>query len=69
MKKLEMVFKNELGKTTKISVDHAKDDLTKEQVDTAMKEIIAKNIFETQNGELKEIDGARVVSTDIVELI
>ncbi|PAB60527.1 DUF2922 family protein [Anaeromicrobium sediminis] len=31
--------------------------------------IIEKNVFQTENGELKEIDSADVVSTNVVELI
>jgi hypothetical protein len=69
MKRLEMTFRNELGRSTKISVDYVKDDVTKEQVRTVMQSIIDKNIFKTENGELKEIDGADIVSTNTVELI
>ncbi|MCT4594731.1 MAG: DUF2922 domain-containing protein [Anaeromicrobium sp.] len=69
MKRLEMTFRNELGRSTKISVDYVKDDVTKEQVETVMQSIIEKNIFKTENGELKEIDGADIVSTNTVELI
>jgi hypothetical protein len=56
MKRLEMTFRNELGRSTKISVDYVKDDVTKKEVETVMQSIIDKNIFKTENGELKEID-------------
>ncbi|MCT4594733.1 MAG: DUF2922 domain-containing protein [Anaeromicrobium sp.] len=69
MKRLEMIFRNELGRSTKISVDYVKDDVTKKEVETVMQSIIDKNIFKTENGELKEIDGADIVSTNTVELI
>jgi len=69
MKKLEMIFKNELGSKTKITVENAKDDLTKEKVDAAMNAIITADIFETANGKLVGIDSARVVTTDIEDLV
>ncbi|WP_255547714.1 DUF2922 domain-containing protein [Crassaminicella indica] len=68
-KRLEMIFQNQGGKTTKISVDNAKEDLTKEQVESAMQVIIDKNIFQTNSGELTGIDSARIVTTDIDEII
>ncbi|MCT4619343.1 MAG: DUF2922 domain-containing protein [Marinisporobacter sp.] len=68
-KRLEMIFKNEGGKTTKLSVDNAKEDLTKEQVEVAMQEIIDKNVFETSSGLLTGIDSARIVTTDVDEII
>ncbi|MGI5997721.1 MAG: DUF2922 domain-containing protein [Lutispora sp.] len=67
-KKLEMVFRDAVGKTMKISVDNADDNLTGESVKTAMETIIAKNIFATEGGDLVAIDGARIVDTNIQEL-
>ncbi|PAB57522.1 DUF2922 domain-containing protein [Anaeromicrobium sediminis] len=69
MKRLEMTFRNELGRSTKISVDHVRDDVTKEEVEIVMQSIIDKNIFKTENGELNEIESADIVSTETVELI
>ena len=69
MKKLEMIFKNELGSKTKITVENAKDDLTKEKVEAAMNAIITADIFETSNGKLVGIDSARVVTTDIEDIV
>jgi hypothetical protein len=68
-KKLEMIFKNQLGRTAKISVDNARDDLTELEVQTAMQTIIDKNVFETSSGELVAIDSARIVATDVQEII
>ncbi|QZY55853.1 DUF2922 domain-containing protein [Crassaminicella profunda] len=68
-KRLEMIFKNEGGKTTKMSVDNAKEDISKEQVEAAMQTIIDKNVFETNSGVLTGIDSARIVTTDIDEII
>lgn len=67
-KRLEMVFRDAVGKTMKITVDNADDNLTGESVKTAMETIIAKNIFATEGGDLVAIDGARIVDTNIQEL-
>ena len=68
-KKLEMVFKNALGRTNKITVDNVLDTLTEIQVQAAMQSIIDANIFDGSGGELVGIDSARVVATDIEEVI
>jgi hypothetical protein len=68
-KRLEMIFKNQLGTTTKVSVENVKDDLTQEQVRMAMQLIIDRNIFKTQKGELTAIDSAKIVTTDVQEII
>lgn len=67
-RKLEMVFKDITGKTMKISVDNADENITDEAVRTAMEEIINKNIFATAGGDLVAIHGARIVDTEIQEL-
>ncbi|MCQ1528577.1 DUF2922 domain-containing protein [Lutispora saccharofermentans] len=67
-KKLEMVFKDAAGKTMKISVDNADDNLTPETVKTAMEGIIAKDVFATEAGGLAAIHGARIVDTTIQEM-
>lgn len=67
-KKLEMVFKDAAGKTMKISVDNADDNLTPEAVKTAMEGIIAKDVFATEAGSLIAIQGARIVDTTIQEM-
>ncbi|HCJ57271.1 DUF2922 domain-containing protein [Lutispora sp.] len=67
-KKLEMTFKDAAGKTMRISVDNADDNLTPEAVKTAMEGIIAKDVFATEAGSLIAIQGARIVDTTIQEM-
>ncbi len=68
-KRLEMTFKNQLGTTMKITVDQVRDDLTEVEVQGVMDLIINKNIFQTSSGELVSIDSARIVTTDVEEVI
>lgn len=60
---LQLNFKNRVGKNFRINVDDAIDNLTDDQVKTAMQSILTKNIFETNGGEIAEIVGANLVST------
>ncbi|MBB6216401.1 hypothetical protein HNQ80_002501 [Anaerosolibacter carboniphilus] len=68
-KRLEMTFKNQLGTTMKITVDQVRDDTTEAEVQAAMQLILDKNIFQTNSGELVAIDSARIVTTDVEEVI
>jgi len=68
-KKLEMIFVNAAGKKTKISVDDPRSDLTSQEVQTVMNDIIARNIFNSTGGDLVSIDSARIVSKDINVLL
>jgi len=69
IKKLEMVFNNVLGRTNKMTVDNVRDDVSQVEIQAAMQSIIDKNIFDTSGGELVGIESARVVTTDIEEMI
>ncbi len=67
-KSLIMDFTTELGKSAHITVTNPKDDLTAEQVGTAMDNIIAKNIFLTTGGDLNGKEGARIINREVTEL-
>ncbi len=66
--KLEMSFKNAMDNKSTISVDNPKSDLTDEEVATVMQNILDKNIFNTNGGDLVSINGAKVVTTTAKEL-
>ncbi len=68
-KKLEMVFKNQLGRTNKITVENAKIDLSESDVQAAMQTIIEKNIFKTSGGDFVVIEGAKIITTNVEELV
>lgn len=67
--RLEMNFKNTSGRTNRLSVDNVADDLTEVEVQAVMQEIIDANIFNTSGGEFVEIDSARIVTTEVEEII
>ncbi len=64
-----MIFKNEEGKGTKLSIEDCRDDLKASEVQATMQTIIDKNIFATSNGDLKEILYANIVTTDTEAII
>ncbi|TJX13381.1 DUF2922 domain-containing protein [Tissierella creatinini] len=66
--RLEMDFLDALEKIGRISLDDPRVDLIPSEIEAAMQTIIANNIFETANGDLVGISGARVVTTNINEM-
>ncbi|WP_368490063.1 DUF2922 domain-containing protein [Clostridium sp. BJN0013] len=65
---LVMSFLTEEGKKTSIRVSNVKDNLTDQEVKTAMEIIIAKNIFTSKNGDLQAIDSAHILESSTTEL-
>lgn len=66
-KKLVMTFKNEVGKEVSISIEDPKDDLTEQQIKTAMELIVEKNIFKKNNYAFVSAVKAEVVNTQTTE--
>ena len=66
---LELIFKNQAGKNARLSIKDPREDLTPQEVEALMNDIIAKKIFETPGGDLVEIVGARLVQKDVLDLI
>jgi len=68
-KNLELIFKNAAGKNARISMKDPKDDLTTEEVQALLDNIVAKNVFETTGGDLVEVVGARLIQKEVIQLI
>lgn len=65
--RLEMTFKNQEGRSSKISVDDARSDLTEVEVNDAMDQILASDIFTSSGGDLVEKSKAELVTTEVEE--
>ena len=63
-KKLVMTFKTTDDKKVSLTVDNPKEDLTEEEVKTAMELIKEKNIFAPGGADLASLVSAKVVETD-----
>ncbi|GLI51873.1 hypothetical protein TSYNTROOL_19590 [Tepidanaerobacter syntrophicus] len=68
-KSLELIFKNQAGKNARMSMQDPKDDLTADQVQSLMDNILEKNIFETTGGDLVEAAGARLIQKEVIDLL
>jgi len=64
-----MSFINALNRTTSMSVDDPREDLTPAEVQAVMDDVIAKNIFNSSGGDLVSVKSAEVVTTTVNELI
>ena len=65
--RLQMVFRTAGGSRKTISVDDPKPDLTEAQIEAAMNTIVAKNVFQTSDGDLVAAVDARKVTTEVVD--
>ena len=63
-RKLVMTFKTTDDKKISLTVDNPREDLTDEEVKTAMELIIEKNIFAPGGADLASLVSAKVVQTD-----
>lgn len=68
MKKIELFFENEDGKTVKYSLDKPVEPVDAETVSATMDEIIAQNAFDSSGGELVSKKSARIVENIIEEI-
>jgi hypothetical protein len=63
-----MDFATELNRTQRLRVYDARQDLNAADISTAMSNIIAKNIFNSNGGELTGKIAARIVTKDVEEI-
>ena len=63
-RKLVMTFKTTDDKKVSLTVDNPREDITEEEVKTAMELIKEKNIFAPGGADLASLVSAKVVETD-----
>ena len=64
---LAMTFLTTAGLKTTLSVSGVKSTLTKDEVNALMETIIAKNIFETNSGDLVKKSGAQLTQRQVTK--
>ena len=62
---LDLVFKNAIGKKVILNVEEPKKNISKAEIDAAMKTIVDNNIFDTTGGDLVEAVGGRLRTTTL----
>jgi hypothetical protein len=70
-RKLVMSFKTSGDKSTSISIDNPKIDITEEEIKSTMELILSKNIFAVDGKDFVSLVGAKVTETDttVYELV
>ena len=64
---LSMTFLTEFGLKSSLAVSGVKPTLTKEEVNTLMDTIIAKNIFKTNSGDLVKKSRAQLTQRQVTK--
>jgi len=64
---LELQFVTTEGKTSTLTIDAPKPNLTAAEIQRVMETIVAKNVFSGQAGAITAIKGARIVDRQITE--
>ena len=63
-KKLLMTFKTTDDRKISLSIDDPREDITEDEIKTAMELVISKNIFTTGGSDIESIVDAKIVVTD-----
>lgn len=68
MKRLELIFENEGGKSVTYTLDDPVDPVDVAAVHAAMDEIIAQNVFESTDGAIITKKAARIVERTVTDI-
>ena len=66
---LQLVFKCTTGKKRILIVNNPREDVTLEEATDVMQQLITLNVFESANGDLKEIVEARLHTCEYTVLL
>ena len=66
--KLEMDFLDQFGKRFRLGIDQPREDVDEIMIGTAMETVLNENIFQSNEGDLVEIEAARIITTSIMEI-
>lgn len=66
--KLEMDFVDVANKVVRIAIEEPREDLNNTEIEDAMNNIVALNIFESKEGNLTGISGARIIRTNVTDI-
>jgi len=68
LKRIELQFENEDGKTVTYSLDEPVEPANPEAVNAAMDEVIAQNLFSSSGGNIVAKKGARIVERNVTDI-
>jgi uncharacterized protein YggL (DUF469 family) len=67
-KKLELIFKNELGRNVTISLDNPIEPVNPALVSQVMDQVVAENAFVSSGGSLVSKFAARIVERNVDDI-
>ena len=68
-KTLQLNFSTASGKKLMLTVDEPRDNLTTQEVEAAMQEIINSAVFEVNGAFLETAHDARIVERNVTEIV
>jgi hypothetical protein len=68
-KNLVLIFLNHIGSQVRLNVLDVREGIMSSEVQTAMENIIAKNVFTSDGGDLLSVAGAQIVTRTVQDLI
>ncbi len=68
-KNLLLIFLNHIGSQVRLNVLDVREGIMSSEVQTAMENIIAKNVFVSDGGDLISVAGAQIVTRTVQDLI
>ena len=68
-KNLLLIFLNHIGSQVRLNVLDVREGIMSSEVQTAMENIIAKNVFASDGGDLISVAGAQIVTRTVQDLI
>ena len=66
-KKLVMTFKTNDDKKVSLSVDNPREDITENEIKSAMELIVSKNVYAPNGSDIVAVVEAKIVVTDTTE--
>lgn len=66
---LQMIFRNEEGRSVTVSLVDPRDDLEADDVETVMNNILQRNIFHSSGGDISGLSRAQLISREVETLI
>ena len=67
--RLELIFLTEEGKRATISIQDPKEELTPQEVEAVMDQIVEKDVFTSKGNKLTQIMGARIVTRGVEDIL
>ena len=66
--KLELDFLDGIGKRFRLGIEDPNEDIDSIEIETAMEAILEHNIFESNESDLVDVEGARIIRTSVEEI-